>query len=330
LIPAVNLNVSAVVVATFVLSVAGSPVPAVARARSQTAPLEVAAFLEELDRLRGALDAADPTAAARLADTLPSRWVVRVQDHVIEVPSETIVQGLRQAAVRGQKSRRDAVRRQFAALRAEALDALDAPHRSRDALHAVLREVLDRPEFQSGWASVWARSLRERVTRWLRNLWSSFGAASLGSRQIALTFAWTAALVAFMVLTVGVARMLTRATGVSALRLPPPARERGSREWVDRALAAARAGDGREAVRCAHRAAIHRLAEDGVWRLDDSRTPREYVQLLPPGHERGAPLFELTRLFEQIWYGRRLTTVDDAAGLSRRLEDLGCLPKRQT
>jgi hypothetical protein len=47
-----------------------------------------------------------------------------------------------------------------------------------------------------------------------------------------------------------------------------------------RALAAARGGEARDAVRAAFNAALLRLEEEGVWRADESRTPREHLQLL--------------------------------------------------
>src|SRR3712207_7448718 len=39
--------------------------------------------------------------------------------------------------------------------------------------------------------------------------------------------------------------------------------------------------------RCAYHAALCRMEEQGVWRVEDSRTPREYLRLLPPGDPRG-------------------------------------------
>jgi hypothetical protein len=92
-----------------------------------------------------------------------------------------------------------------------------------------------------------------------------------------------------------------------------------------RALAHARAGDVREAVRVAYHAALIRVEEQGTWRLDDTRTPREYVRMLPAGDTRQAPLVDMTRRFEQIWYGNRAAGDEDAASVASDLEVLGCL-----
>jgi hypothetical protein len=119
---------------------------------------------------------------------------------------------------------------------------------------------------------------------------------------------------------------LTRRSNAAALELAAAApRRAAAREWALRAMTAARAGDVREAVRCGYHAVVSRLDEQGAWRMDESRTPREYLALLPAGDPRSAALAELTGQFEQIWYGRRQPTGDDARRVADYLERLGCL-----
>ena len=78
-------------------------------------------------------------------------------------------------------------------------------------------------------------------------------------------------------------------------------------------------------MRCAYNGALRRLEDDGVWRIDQARTPREYVRMLPAGDTRGPALRELTALFEQVWYGNRAIDVDAAGRVGVSLESLGCL-----
>ena len=118
---------------------------------------------------------------------------------------------------------------------------------------------------------------------------------------------------------------ITRAASPLGLGSGAAARPR-ARDLALRALAAARLGQTREAVRCAYGAALVRLEEQGVWRIDDARTPREYLPLLPG--DRQSPLrsmLDLTRRFEQIWYGNRAAVADDARRVTDHLEALGCL-----
>jgi Domain of unknown function (DUF4129) len=65
---------------------------------------------------------------------------------------------------------------------------------------------------------------------------------------------------------------------------------------------------------------LFRLEEQGVWRVDESRTPREYLSLLKPRDARYAALVDLTREFEQVWYAARPA---DSRGLLDRLEGSG-------
>jgi hypothetical protein len=94
-----------------------------------------------------------------------------------------------------------------------------------------------------------------------------------------------------------------------------------SAEWAARAYAALRQGDAREAMHCGYHAVLFRLEEQGVWRVDDARTPREYVRLLPAQDARRDAFIDLTRRFEQTWYGSRAA---DGAGLIENLEAFGC------
>ena len=86
-----------------------------------------------------------------------------------------------------------------------------------------------------------------------------------------------------------------------------------------------REGNAREAVRCAYNAALVQLEEDGAWKVDEARTPREYLPMLRAADHRRPPLVDLTQRFEQIWYGNRAITDDDTARVAAHLETLGCL-----
>ena len=86
-----------------------------------------------------------------------------------------------------------------------------------------------------------------------------------------------------------------------------------------------RAGQIREGARVAYRAAVSRLDEEGALHIDEARTPREYLRLLPPVHRRHAALSALTTTFERIWYGSRAAAPDEGDKILALLQDLGCL-----
>ncbi len=62
----------------------------------------------------------------------------------------------------------------------------------------------------------------------------------------------------------------------------------------------------------------------GVWRPDASRTPREYLRLLPRDSKHRPALANLTRSFEMAWYGYRPVTPAQAQSALHELENLGC------
>src|SRR5207244_11963010 len=65
-----------------------------------------------------------------------------------------------------------------------------------------------------------------------------------------------------------------------------------------RASEAVAAGDYREAVRLAYWAGVYRLEELGQWRVERTRTHREYLRMLPRESSRHAPLAAITERFE--------------------------------
>jgi hypothetical protein len=86
--------------------------------------------------------------------------------------------------------------------------------------------------------------------------------------------------------------------------------------WLTDAQAMAAAGRWREAIHFVYWASISRLESGRLWPADQTRTPREYLSLVPDGDGRKASLTALTRSFEQTWYGGRAA---DAAAFQRSL-----------
>lgn len=165
--------------------------------------------------------------------------------------------------------------------------------------------------------------LRQRISQGLLRFWERLGGARLGSRGTAIVFAWIAVLVALSVLATWLVRLMVRPDRGRRFALStPPSGTRSARAWAHDARAAA---DPREAARCAYRATVRGLEEEGAWRVDDTRTPREYLKLLPAQHRRRTLVADVTRRFEEIWFGAREATEDDRRAVLARLRELGCL-----
>lgn len=193
-----------------------------------------------------------------------------------------------------------------------------------DDARAALERVLADPEFaglhsQSAMQQAWTH-----IVEWFARILRRLGFGRVVQAATADAVAWITALIALAALLWWLTTVLRGARFRLPLPPGPPALQTlSARAWARRA---ADARDPRETVRCAYRAAMCRLEEEGVWRVDDARTPREYLSLLPDGHRRRRPVMDVARRFEEIWFGAREATDDDRRSLLGRLEELECLP----
>ena len=311
-----------------VLLLAGQ-VHGAAQPTSSSTPITVDEFVSELDALMVALSNASPADASALTAGVPLRWRVKTGTHEIAVDGTWIIHAVRNAAATPAdwSDRRQQIAARIAVIRAHAADRADAAALDTTRQHArsVVGSVLERREFQQRGKS-WLEALQQDIAEWFRRMLERVGGSGVGSRQTAIVLAWIAAVAAFAGLAIWLARVLDKPRHGVPLGLPrrlPPRVSAG--EWTARALAAFRAGDTREATRCAYHAGIRRVEEEGGWRVDHARTPREYLRLLRPSDSRRMPLEELTKRFEQVWYGNRAISEGDARSLLGSLEKLGCL-----
>jgi hypothetical protein len=209
---------------------------------------------------------------------------------------------------------------------AQPAPAADRPPAGADQARDVVREILATPEFAGAAGPSAVDRLAAAAADWLIDLLRRLGLDGGAGVEIARGLAWMVAALA----VAGLALLLVhtwRRRGAHAAAGPTAgSREvsRPSAEWVARVAQALDTGELREAVRCAYLAAVVRLEEQGVWRVDEARTPREYLRLVPPDDRRKQPFGDLTREFERSWYGAQPA---DTRGLWRWLEECGCPPR---
>jgi hypothetical protein len=290
-------------------------------------PIDPARYAGEIRALAEAIRQAEAGAVAEIERRVPAVWKVQVGERVVDVPGGWVQQRLRVS---------QAAPQQWTAVRSQLLEALAIAEREAQSLHAEagaldanrargsLDAVLARPEFAQMARETAMTRLQNRVLEWLRRWWTRLGGDRLAVRSTATVFAWIASVAALLVLASWLIHTLRHSKRLP-LTLPeePHGRRMSARAWAERAVAAE---DLREAARCAYRAVVSRLEEDGIWRIDEARTPREYLGLLPRGHARRPMLEDVARRFEEIWFGGRPGTADDRGSLLRQLKELGCLP----
>lgn len=209
----------------------------------------------------------------------------------------------------------------------QAQDLTRAPEGpSSKPARAQLAEVLSRREFRfvrppSWWDLMWAR-----VWRWIGRQVDKLLQRMRLKPAVSNVLSWILLGTAFLLLAFLLWRNLRLASRrMTGLGLQAPASAAwGWRQWAEAARTAAAEQRYREAVHGCYWAAVFRLEQMGVWRLDDSRTPREYLRLLPRESQHRQAMASLTRSLEVVWYGYRPVTPADAQSALQEMENLGC------
>jgi hypothetical protein len=292
--------------------------------------LTLSEYSADLDRLATALGSTPANEAGALAATVPLRWHVAHAGQQIDVDGTWLIHALREASTAPDRwlQTRERLKRRLVEMRRHAASIAESETltAARREVRRAANDVLARPEFRRNQSPGWFERVQEQIVEWLRRMFERLGADRFARRETAIIFAWIAAIAAVAGLGIWLARMLTASSGAARFGFAHGIPRRvSSREWAMRASSALRAGDIREAVRCAYNGAIHRVEEEGTWRLDESRTPREYLHMLKPDDARRLPVQDLTEQFEQIWYGNRAVEEQDGRRVGVNLEKLGCL-----
>lgn len=182
-----------------------------------------------------------------------------------------------------------------------ALTALPAYDVDPDRIGSVVREVLERPEFQQpepGLLERLQRAALEALAEILGGILTDGSADVIG---------WAIAAVAIVALVVLSVRFLrgTRARGApddgdgtAAHRPRPPA------EWLEEAARHARAGRIRQASRCRYRGLVAELERRGLLEDRPGWTVGEETRALHG--RRGAvavPFADAAEVFQRAWYG---------------------------
>ena len=302
------------------------PAGAAPQSASGSARLTVPQFVEQIEGLASALENADATAASRLLRDVPATDEVVGAGETYEVKLEWLrgATSPTSADLRAWPARRgDLVLR----LRAMAREAqAQSPAQQDSGARAALSAVLAQKRFQRARATSWQADLQRRLRSWLLDLWAKTLGRTAGQRTVARVLAWAASLAAIAVLVAWLARLSARRRDERPVAMGPLHGHRAPGRVLGlEAAALIRAGQIRDGARVAYRAGVHQLEEEGALRVDEARTPREYVRQLPRVHRRHATLSALTTTFERIWYGSRAAAPDEGDKILALLQDLGCL-----
>ena len=296
---------------------------------SQTLTLEE--YITELDRCATVVNATpvSPAAVEALRDSLPSNWTVTSENRRYTIGTQWLSGDLLEIERNpGANTPALAQARQKLELYradAQALATSVGSRRGSTQSRNDLNSILNSREFRGQQGPTWFGVLERRILDWIdRQLDKIFG--PMRRSKLGNTVAWIAIALVGVLLLFWTLQFLMRA-GQSAEMDLSGAAPIGSdwRGWLREARDAARRGDFRAAIHAAYWTAIVRMEETKSLPEDRARTPRESLRLIDRGSSAYAPLAQLTRRFELVWYGYRDATAADWDDAAQQLEILGCL-----
>jgi hypothetical protein len=322
---------------------AGSGEPS-AHSLPGTQRIEASDFVAEAGRILSTVDqmGADPSQARALRESIPDAWEVGQAAYPVSMSEfKSLLEAFekqpkRRTDLLGQLSARGTALQELAT----ALSAEDSSVPPDQAARAKLDEILKRKDFKGVQQPSLLDQWKEKAGRWLQRMLARFFGKIFSSPGAGRVLIWVLIAAIFLVLAVWLGRYLSKSRLQSLdLEAPVPA-GKSWRDWARAALAAAKEGRHREALHSAYWAGVYRLEDLGAWRLDRTRTPREYLRLLrapapPAGQAASLPAFvvtqaqsaaleKLTRSFELAWYGYQAAGETDFKLAIEQLEVLGC------
>jgi hypothetical protein len=287
--------------------------------------LTIAQYRAELDQLLVAsqqLDSSGRPVPPSLLD-VPQSWRVRAGQKDFEVPAEGLRRDIRRFEQERSLTAASAIRSRIQILRND-LDGFEAPPPDVSSSREHLAALLARPEFRDVHGPTFVDRLKQRLLAViLRMLEFLFRSSAIPTISKFLVYG----LIGLAVLTLGyLAYRQIKSASEPETVVPTdlPVSARSWALWLADARAAAAQDNWREAIHLAYWAGISFLEQQGTWRPDRARTPREYLRLLPGSSEHRESLAALTRVFELTWYAKRDADAGVFSQTMEALERLGC------
>jgi hypothetical protein len=258
---------------------------------------------------------------------VPTGFQVQTESGPIHVPLDFLHKAL-ESFLKASPQSKPTILTQLAerikAMRVEA-DGFEQARPGDPATRERLDRILAAREFGRVHGPTELELLEERIRAWFNEKMRKLFPKAPDVDQLGEIFVWIAIGIVTAILGVWLyrqsrERLLDRPREV----LPFLPSSRSWHSWLAEARERAALGEWRDAIHLGFWAAVSRLESDGAWRPDKARTPREYLNAIPPASENKSPFAAVTRTFEAAWYGGRAASAGDFDRFMSELEKLGC------
>ncbi len=282
-------------------------------------------YRAELDRLSAAASQLDSSSkpVPEPLHAVPYHWQVRAGQTEFDISTEGLQSDVRRYESERNVENAAAIRTRLESLRAQ-IDGYEKPPADVSASRTQLTSILARREFRDVAGPSALDRLKQRLMEFLIRVFQHFF-RSTAIPTIGRVFVYGLMGVALLVLLYAAYRTFWR--GQEMVEVVPTDLAVSAKAWtlwLAEARAAAVKGEWRDAIHLAYWAGISFLEQQGFWKPDRARTPREYLHLLSGADEKHETLTVLTRIFELAWYARRDASEGAFSEALAQLEKLGC------
>ncbi len=294
-----------------------------------TAPLSLSEYESRLQEYRAELQdvSSRPDFAVNLRRQVPAELDVQTSSGVVAVSMDFLHKGLDTYLVTDAKFRAEILTQLSDRLTALADEAAnyDRAIASDASARKKLETILSSYEFRRVHGPTEWELLQQRIKAWWEKLLRKISPHLDNVDQAGQVFVWVVIALASSVLAVWLyRRSRERIMDHPREVLPFVPSAKSWRVWLTEARQHAAVGQWRDAIHLGFWAAVSRLEENGVWRPDKARTPREYLAAIPQENEIRSSFAAVTRTFERAWYGGRPSSAADFESFLGELENLGC------
>jgi hypothetical protein len=269
-----------------------------------------------------------PEAAGELVTSIPDQVSVFTHGGAVTVNNKTLKDNIA-AFSAGSEINRPGILRElqsYAQAMSRAAEEFDSNSNDLASERGKLNEILARREFSKVEGPNAKDALLTRIYLWISKILSKLafrGASNFDLMRLLIYLFVGAAVTLLLVWTIRRLRQ-PREELLPREIIPFSPSARGWRTWLAEARTLAQQQDWRNAIHLAYWAGISYLEENGAWKPNRARTPREYLRLIGTRAAQYPVLAALTRKLETVWYGYGNASEADYQEALGQLEKLGC------